>query len=208
MAGHRQRGVPAQVLLDQGQCQVDAAGHPGRRNHIAVAHEDRFGQHLDVREPPGHGVAIGPVGGDGSPGQQPGLSEQERPRADGYDLRCAGCALAKPADQFCAGLASSFATRHQEQTARPLTAKVSVGGNREAAGGAHRAAAQARRRELVEGRPAASGAPAVRPGQHFRRTRHIECLHPVEQHDEHIPGGHGDHAGRLPPRPQCRKSQY
>src|SRR6202035_2350916 len=82
LAGDGEGRVAAQVVLDQGEREVDAGRDPGRGGEVAVLDEDRVGVDRDVRVLGGEVVAALPVGGDRAPGQQPGLGQQERAGAD------------------------------------------------------------------------------------------------------------------------------
>jgi hypothetical protein len=77
VAGDGQREVPSEVVLDQGQRQVHAGGDAGRGVHVAVAHEDRVGVHLNGRERVGEEVAHRPVGGGPAAVEQTGPGQQE-----------------------------------------------------------------------------------------------------------------------------------
>ena len=58
-----ERHLAAEVLLDQREREVHPGGHAGRGVHVAVAHEDRVGVHLDVRVALGEQRAARPVRG-------------------------------------------------------------------------------------------------------------------------------------------------
>jgi len=74
-ARHGQRDVGAEVLLDQGQRQVDGGGHPGRGEHVAVADVDRVGLDLEARVARGQVGRGAPVGGHAAPVEQTGARE-------------------------------------------------------------------------------------------------------------------------------------
>lgn len=82
VAGDGQGGVPVQVLLDQGQREVDARGDAGRGGDVAVTDVDGVRLDRDGRVVAGQLGAVAPVGGDPAAVQQARPGQQDRPRAD------------------------------------------------------------------------------------------------------------------------------
>ncbi len=190
--GDLQRGVPAQVLLDQGEREVDPRSDPGRGGDGPVTDEDRLGVHRGLREPPRERVAVRPVGDDPPSGQQPRLGEQEGPGADRDDPLGGRRQLGDPADQLGIGREGAGSAGHQQGARRPAQAQVLVGQQPQPAGRPHRPAAERGGPDPVRLRDARGRAG---PGEHLRRTGHVEALHSVEQNDEHIVVGHALHPG-------------
>ena len=92
-----QRGVPAQVLLHQGE--VDAGGHARGRGHPPVADVDRVGVDRHGRVVAREPVAVGPGGGGAAAVQKAGQGEQDRAGADGDQPPGAWPVLAHPVGQ-------------------------------------------------------------------------------------------------------------
>ena len=77
-AGDGLGDVDAQVLLDQGQREIDAGRDPGTRPVLAVADVDRIGIDGDPGILLGQLAGPGPVGGDAPPVEQPGRRRRGR----------------------------------------------------------------------------------------------------------------------------------
>ncbi len=101
--GDGQRRLPAHVLLDQRQRQVDARGDPGRGDDGAVPDIDglRVDDHLGKLS--FERAGIGPVRGHAASGQQPGPGKQEGSRAHRGDPPRPWGILPQPAGQLLDG---------------------------------------------------------------------------------------------------------
>jgi hypothetical protein len=73
----------------QVQAQVDARTGSGAGRHVAVVHVQHIRVHQHLGEGGGELGGVAPVGGGATAIEQSGLSEDERPRADGGDSRAA-----------------------------------------------------------------------------------------------------------------------
>jgi hypothetical protein len=194
MPGDVQRRVPAQVVLDQGQRQVDPGGDPGGGGDVPVGDEDRVRVDGDLGEPGRERGAVGPVGGDPAPVEQARLGQQERAGADRDQPPGAGAVRAQPADQVRIGVPRALAARHEQHIrAAFVLAEAFIGREAQPAGGSHRVAARAGGTDLVRGPVCAvgsrgamvpAGLPAVGSGEHLQRAGHVQALHPVEQDDQ------------------------
>ena len=95
--------VPAHVVFDQGEREVDAGGDARRGGDVPVPDEDRIRLDADPRVPGGERGAVGPVGGHPPPVEQPGLGEQEGTRAHRDQAVRLAAVGAQPAGQFGVG---------------------------------------------------------------------------------------------------------
>ncbi len=202
VTGDQQRGLPSEVLLDQGQCQVDPGGDPGRGGDVPVPDVDRIGVHLDVRVPPGQRLAVRPVRGRPAPGQQPGLGEQEGPGAHRHHPLGPSRQLPDPRHQ-CAVRALGGRPAGDQQgvqrpdpggpgpgrpgPGRPDLGEVQVRQQPQPAGAAHRPAALRGRDHPVRVRPPGGGA---RAREHLHGAGHVEALHALVEDDQHAACSH------------------
>ncbi len=183
--GDGEGDVPVQVLLDQGERQVDAGGHAGRGGDVSVADVDGLRFHGDGRVVAGEPVAVGPVGRRPAPVEEPGGGEQDGARAHRDQARCARAVGAQPVDQPRVGGTGALAARDQQG--------VRVGGRGErlvryegqAGGGAHGAAVQGGGTDPVGARRVLLGA-----GEHLQRPGDVEALDAVEEDEEEGALGH------------------
>jgi hypothetical protein len=76
--------VGADVAADDVQAQVDAGGHAGRGQDVAVVDEEDVGVELHLREPAAEALGVGPVGGGRAAVEQPGRGQHEGAGADGH----------------------------------------------------------------------------------------------------------------------------
>ena len=90
VAGDGEGDVPAEVLLDQGEREVDARGDPGGRGDLSVAYEDRVRVDLDGRVVAGQLVAVRPVGGRPAAVEQPASASSSAPVQTETSARRAG----------------------------------------------------------------------------------------------------------------------
>ncbi|GAA3037694.1 hypothetical protein GCM10020000_14600 [Streptomyces olivoverticillatus] len=142
--GDGERGLAAEVLLHQGEREVDARGDPGRGGDPAVPHEDGFGVHPQRGIPLGEGLAVRPVGGDAAAVEQAGRGEREGAGAHGDQPPGAGPLFAQPGREPGIGLAGAVAAGHQEDVGRRAVRERRVGHQAQAAAGADRAAVDGR----------------------------------------------------------------
>ena len=170
-AGARLGDVDTVVVLDEGERDVDAGGHAGRRPHVAVAGPDRVGVDVDVGVLGGEALGAGPVGRRPPAVEQAGGGEQERAAADADDAPGAGGELGDRGDEVgvVAGpVAGAVAAGDEQRVDRP----AAVDGRR------RRAAARSRSRtgpglerddlDVVAGRP---GPAPDEPGRRRRTPR-------------------------------------
>jgi hypothetical protein len=205
LAGDGEGGVAAEVVLDQGEREVDAGRDPGRGGEGAVLDVDRVGIDGDVRVLGGEVVAALPVGGDRPPGQQPGLGQQERAGADRRQPPRPGRVAPQPADQVRVAAAGAFPAGDDHQVRRvPDGGQVGVGQQAEPAGGPHGGAAEAGGGDRVPGRAVTVGALPAGGAEHLQRPGDVEALHAVEQDNQH--GLHVCQSGWLTSWQQGRKT--
>lgn len=133
--GDGQCRVPAVVLLDQGEREIDARGDSGGGGELPVPHEDRIRVDVHGGVRPGQVVADGPVRGDPMAVQQSGRGEQQCPRADGDDALGARGVLAQPVGQPGVGVAGAPAAGDQQGVRVVGIGQGAVRDEGEAAGG-------------------------------------------------------------------------
>lgn len=150
VAGDGQGRVPAQVLLDQGEGEVDAGGDTGGRGDVAVADVDRVGVDVHGRVVAGEPVRVRPVGGRAAAVQQPRPGEQDRSRAHGDQAPGARAVPAQPFDQVPVGAPGALTTR-DDQGVRVLRGRGEglVRYDGQTAGRAHGRAVQRGRTDAV-----------------------------------------------------------
>ena len=78
MPGHGLGHLDPEVVLHEGEGQIDPGGDPGARPELPVPDVDRIGVDLDGGELGGQLLGAGPVGGDPSTVEQPGLRRPGR----------------------------------------------------------------------------------------------------------------------------------
>lgn len=183
MAGDEQGGVGSQVVLDQGQGQVDAGGDPGGGGEGAVAHEDGVGVDGDVGEAAGQGGAVVPVGGGAPAVEEAGLGEDERAGADRGDAAGMGCAFGDPGHQARVGGSGSGSAGDDEGVDGADPVQGGVGEQGQSAVGAYGGA-------VGGGGDHAWGAVGVardRGGavEDLQGAGDVEALDPVEEREEH-----------------------
>lgn len=180
VAGHGERHLPAVVLLHEGEREVDAGGDARRGGQPAVAHEDRFGVHLDRRVVTGEHLAERPVGGHAVAVELPGPGEEQRAGTDGDQLPRARGVRTQPVDQRRVGGAGPGPAGDEEHVRHAGVDECTVGDQGEAAGAADRRTGQGSGAQLV-GDPGGPGG----PGEDLHRAAHVEAQHVVEEHDEY-----------------------
>ena len=84
-AGRPVGHLAAVVGADDVQAEVDAGGHPGRGEHVAVVDEEHVGVESHVRVPAPEPFRVRPVGGRRPPVEQAGGGEHEGAGADRHD---------------------------------------------------------------------------------------------------------------------------
>ena len=140
VTGDRQRRLPAQVVLDEGEREVHPGGHPGGGPDVTVADEDRLGVDADA------GVATGelgrrdPVSRCAAVVEQTGGGEGEGPGADGGDAAGAAGAGGDPVEHGAVAaerLAAGAAGDQEGVDPRGDLFHGAVGQQGEAAGGPH-----------------------------------------------------------------------
>ena len=82
-SGHRLGHLVAQVVLDEGEGQIDPGGDPGTGPVLPVPDVDRIGIDLQRGKVGRQCLGAGPVGGDPPPVEQTRLGGQKRAGADG-----------------------------------------------------------------------------------------------------------------------------
>ena len=173
----------AEVVLDQGQRQVDPGGDTGRGPHVAVADEDRVGVDGHRRVPRGQLGAPGPVGGRAAAVEQAGPARRKAPVHTDVTRRARGRALAAATSAVVRGPRGA--------PAPPATTSVSIGPR-------PRPAPSSRapdRSPLARCRPrrgerngVGAGPQGARTGEHLRRPDGIERLAALEDDDDHVAG--------------------
>lgn len=140
-ARDRQRHVSTDVFLDECERQVHASGDAGRGPHVAVAHVDRIGVHLDGRVAPGEGVADGPVRRRTPTIEQAGFGQHERAAAHAGHVPAPLRGPTQPCEQSSVGHRSGrpiAADDHEDVDAASHGCEVAVGHDRDARRRAHR----------------------------------------------------------------------
>ena len=184
MPGDRSRATSRpRSSSTSGEREVDAGGDPGRRPDVAVADEDRL--RVDGRPRDTGGRASRSA----ASGWWPGGRRGGRPRRAGTP-RCtptrpaaARRRVRRAASRRAAGRGRAGARRRRARSAvsaRAAPVRSTSGQQAQAAGGAHRRAADAAGPDGV--RP---GLASVGPGEHLHGSGDVEALHPVEEDDEH-----------------------
>lgn len=189
VAGDRQRGVAAVVLLDEREGEVDARGDAGRGRHVPVAYVDGVRVDLDGGVVAREAVAVRPVRGRPAAVEQARLGEQDSARADGDETWGARAVLPQPGGQARIRAARAAAAGDEERVRRGRVGECVVGDEREPAGRADETAVEGGGADAVRvrgARPLAEGS----PGEDLCRAGHVQALDVVEQQDEHGAGGH------------------
>jgi hypothetical protein len=177
--GDGEGGLPAEVLLDQGERQVDAGGDARGRGDVAVTDEDGIGVDVDGRVVAGQGVAVGPVRGGAAAVEQSGVREQHGAGADGDQPLGARSVSAQPVGQPRIGPAGSLPAGHQQRVRLRRVGQGPVRYDGQAAAGAdggavHRGGAQ----------PVAPRGVLLGAREDLHGAGDIEALHVVEEDDE------------------------
>ncbi len=191
MPGDGQREVPAEVLLHQGQREVDTGRHARGGGQVAVPYVDRLGFHVHRGEPLGEGAAEHPVGRRAAAVQQPGLGQQQRSAAHRDLPPGAVRVAAQPVDQPGVGGTGALTAGHQQGVRSPDGVEREVGDERQSAGGADRGTV-----ETGGADPVGARYPLGRPVEDVDRSADVEGLHTVEENDEHIALFHTVHPGQ------------
>ncbi len=203
MAGEQQRDVPAEVLLDQREGEIDPGGHSGRGGDVPVPYEDRLRSHLGVREAAREGVAVRPMGGGSTPGQQAGLGQQKRAGADGHDPLRPGRQFPDPADHRRVGRGGPRSAGHHQRVRGLGAGQVGVRQQAQPARRPHRPAAGPGCTDLVGVRPP-GGLTGL--GEDLQGPGDVQALYPVVEHDEHAAVSHASERGSGPSWRQRRVS--
>lgn len=194
---HREGHLPAVVLLDERECEVDARGDPGGGGEPTVAYEDRLGVDLDGRIGARQVVADVPVGGHPVPVQLSGRGEEQGAAADGDEPFGARAVQAQPVDEAGGGVAGALTARDEEGVGCRGVGEAAVGDQHETAGRTHRRTVQRGGAQLVRDlrEPRGTGEDLQGPGD-------IEALDAVEEDDEDGSLLHVSHPGQPGGRPQ------
>ena len=178
-AGDLLGDLDAEVVLDEGQGDVDPGGHAGRRPDVAVARPDRIGVDVDLRVAGGEAVGAGPVGGHAAAVEQADGGEHVGPAADADDATGTGGQRADGADQrsVVAGGAHAGAAG-DDQRVDVVHLGQRDGHDPQAALAGDRAALDGRHDDLV-GRRAVPQGPhrPGGPGEHLVGSGDVERLH-------------------------------
>ncbi|CAM5496372.1 hypothetical protein SNARM312S_03373 [Streptomyces narbonensis] len=196
MAGDGEGDVPAEVLLDQGEREVDAGGDAGGGGEAAVPDEDGVRVHVDLRIAAGEVVAGDPVGRHPVPVEESGLGEEQRPGADGDQASGPRGVRAQPVDEGRVGRPGPLAARDDEGVRRAVGDRLFEGGvgeQAQSALGADRPAVEGGGPEGVRGRVAGG---AAGTGEHLEGAGDVEALHVVEEDDENGSLRHDSILGR------------
>ncbi|ARX87808.1 hypothetical protein SMD44_07290 [Streptomyces alboflavus] len=182
-----QRRVPAQVLLDEGERQVDARRDARRGRHVPVPYVDGVGVHVDLRVVPGECVAVRPVGRRATAVEQAGAGEQDGPGADRDQPLGERCVGPQPGDQGLVLVPGARAARHQDgvrhRGAGPsrVLGERGVRDQREPARRPHGGAVEGGGAHLVR---RGVGVGVARSREHLGGARDVEALDAVEEDDQ------------------------
>ena len=205
-AGDGERGLVAEVVLDEREREVDARGDSGGGEDVAVTNEDRVGFDLNSRMTARECLARGPVSGRAPAVEEPGGGEHEGAGADRRHPAGVAGEGADAADELGvvggdAGAVTACDDQGVERAAEGV--EIGVGDELEAARGTHRHASAGRDHDPVSGVAApALAQPPGRAREHLERPAHVEALHSGEADDHHAAGRHGVDPGSRRSCPQ------
>lgn len=183
VAGDGQCRVPAQVLLDQGEGEIDARGDTGRGGDGSVADVDRVRVDLDGGMVAGEFRAVRPVRGGPATVQEARLGEQDRAGAHGDQSLRARPVRAQPVGHTRVRTARARAAGDEERVRGGRVGEGRVRYDGQAAGGAHRAAVQGGRTDAIGPRGLRFGA-----RENLHGAGDVEALDVVEE--DHQDGSH------------------
>ena len=198
-AGDELRDIGAEVVLHQGQGQVDARRDPGARPDGAVANVDRVGIHHHRGVVAGELRCPGPVRGDPPTVEDPGFGGQERPGAHGGHPSGARGGTAHPVDEprvVSGGLDPTTTGKEQGVDPGPGHGQR-PGSEGEPALRGDRARVGGDEPDVVTTVDAQRRGSPTRPGEHLEGPRDVERLQPGVPHDHQGPVGHVPHRARV-----------
>ncbi len=169
-------GLRAEVVLDEGQGQVDAGGDAGRGPDVAVPDEDALGVELHLRVAAAEIVRAVPMRGGAAAVEQTGLGEEVGARADAGDP--SDFRAPQPSDDLLRGRdrADDLAAGDDDRVEGVCPERP--GRKPEPGRALHLAPAGRQQRQVV-----AAGAEPLRDLERRRGPGRVQQLEPGEDHD-------------------------